>query len=98
MSTRAKHEGHDWIQGDINQYKSEVQSRWFISIEPGRRAEYNLGVWIRFNEFNRLQYYHINCLRRSLWDMTSPWRKADLKRVYRLIIERAAMCDKPRLP
>lgn len=82
----------------VREHQRDKQSWWAVEVVNGHsyRMEENRGVWVRFSELNQLRYYHTHALR--LAEFNGAWRQADLKRVWRLIVERAARCDGPRLP
>lgn len=70
---------------------------WNEVVGPGYKYSTNISVWCRFSEFNHLSYHHIWCSPR-MYELQSSWRRQDLKRAWRSILERIKLCDKPRLP
>lgn len=96
MSTAATRRGYCRHAVEIRQrlHQRTKDVWWHNTIYGGSYSE-NLAVWVRFSEFNHLNYHHIWLLHPVAED---AWRRADLKRVWRHILERIARCQKPRLP
>lgn len=96
MSTAATRRGYCRHAVEIEQRRLRAErSVWFHNTIYGGSYDENLAVWVRFYEFNCLSYHHIWLLRQVA---DSPWRRTELKRVWRHILERIARCQKPRLP